>query len=121
MDPEDEIIEPALINGQPSFKKDNVSAPACELEWLRCQIKLLMRGLRSAWMSGASLHKATVLHRKRGGWARIAAGMVGGGKEEKNGSATEGSVERYKAQKWESWLESRGCQNWTAEGRRKIL
>jgi hypothetical protein len=32
MDPEDERIEPALINGQPSFKKDKVSALACKLE-----------------------------------------------------------------------------------------
>src|SRR4051794_15834385 len=97
MDPEDERIEPALINGQPSFKKDKVSALAWELEGLRCQIKLLMRGLRLVWMSGASLHKATVPHRKRVGWATIAAGMVGGGKEEENGSAADGPVERYKS------------------------
>ncbi|KAJ7796433.1 hypothetical protein B0H14DRAFT_2619968 [Mycena olivaceomarginata] len=45
----------------------------------------------------ASLHKATVLHYKRGGWARIAAGMVGGGREEENGSAADASVERYKS------------------------
>jgi hypothetical protein len=92
MDPEDERIEPALINGQPTFKKDKVAALTCELEGLRCKIKLLMHGLRSAWMSGASSHKATVLHCKRGGWARIAAGMVGGGKEGDNGSATDSSV-----------------------------
>ncbi|KAJ7331055.1 hypothetical protein DFH08DRAFT_815139 [Mycena albidolilacea] len=79
------------------LKKDKVSALACELEGLRCQIKLLMWGLRSAWMGGASLQKATVLHCKRGGWAKIAAGMVGGGKEEENGSAADGSVERYKS------------------------
>ncbi|KAJ7339010.1 hypothetical protein DFH08DRAFT_812407 [Mycena albidolilacea] len=61
-----------------------------------------------------------ILHRKRGGWARIAAGMVGEGREEENGSVADGSVDSsgIKAQKW---LESRGCQNWTAEGRRKIL
>ncbi|KAJ7858940.1 hypothetical protein B0H14DRAFT_3135345 [Mycena olivaceomarginata] len=33
--------------------------------------------------------------RKGGGWARIAAGMVGGGKEEANGAATDSSFERY--------------------------
>ncbi|KAJ7847111.1 hypothetical protein B0H14DRAFT_3138592 [Mycena olivaceomarginata] len=60
-----------------------------------------------------------LFRRKGGGWARIAAGMVGGGKEEANGAAADGSFERYKSTdvgKRLSWPESRGSPNRTDEG-----
>jgi hypothetical protein len=41
------------------------------------------------------VHKATVFRCKGGGWARIAAGMVAGGKEGVNGTAADGYFERY--------------------------
>jgi hypothetical protein len=41
------------------------------------------------------VHKATVFRRKGGDWARIAVGMVAGGKEGANGTAADGSFERY--------------------------
>jgi hypothetical protein len=65
------------------------------------------------------LHNTTVFRRKGGGWARIAAGMVGGGKEEANGAAADSSFERYKSTdvgKRLTWPESRGSPNRTDEG-----
>jgi hypothetical protein len=65
------------------------------------------------------VHKTTVFHRKGGGWARIAGGMVGGGKGEANGATADGSFERYKsAGERLNWPESRGSPNRTDEGQR---
>jgi hypothetical protein len=111
MDAEHGRIDPVLVDRQPTLKKAKVSAPVCELEGLQCQTKLLMCSGRWGWMSDLDkvlVHKATVFHRKGGGCARIAAGMVGG-KEEANGAAADSSFERYKSidvGKRLSWPES---------------
>jgi hypothetical protein len=123
MDAEHGRIDPVLVDKQPTLKKEKCLLRLANLKGFDANFtKLLMCSGRWGWMSDLDkvlVHKATVFRRKGGGWAKIAAGMVGGGKEEANGAAADGSFERYKsvdAGKRLSWPESRGSPNRTDEG-----